>query len=437
MPKTATSATAGCCGEHLLDLGGIDVHAARDDHVRRAIAEIDEAVGVHPADVAEREHAGFEIGARGLLGVAVVDERLGHVAVSRVERADLAGRQPAAVVVHRERFPVWQHAAHRAGMRQPLLRIDQRDDAALGAAPVFDQHGAPPLDHALLHDRRDRRRAVQHEMQRRRAERGALGVGETQQPHEHRRHEMRVVDLALAKELQRARLVPARHHDHRRAVQHVVDREEQRRGVIERTGDEMRPAAVEADHRARAALRLDRRAERRRPRAAHALGLPAGAARVHHRAARRTGGIERRIGRRGERALEFVAGDDHLRGARRARRRRVLRVGDHHARARVRQHVRDLLRPQVAVHRRDPEPRRERADHRLDRLGAIAHQHRDVRRGRQRRARLAASARCGAHDRRVPPSSGAASRRRARLRAARSQRATGSHRHPPPPIAIT
>ncbi len=106
MPKTATSATAGCSASTCSTSAGIDVHAARDDHVRLAIAEIDEAVGVDPADVAERQHAGFEIGARGLLGVAVVDERLGHVAVSRVERAGLTGRQPAAVVVHRERFPV-------------------------------------------------------------------------------------------------------------------------------------------------------------------------------------------------------------------------------------------------------------------------------------------------------------------------------------------
>ena len=74
MPKTPTSATAGMLGEHLLDLGRIDVHAAGDDHVRLAIAEVDEAVGVDPADVAERRARPVRGRRRGLRGVAVVDE---------------------------------------------------------------------------------------------------------------------------------------------------------------------------------------------------------------------------------------------------------------------------------------------------------------------------------------------------------------------------
>ncbi len=154
--------------------------------------------------------------------------------------------------------------------------------------------------------------------------------------------------------------------------------------MIERAGDQMRPAAVESDRGARTPLCVERGTERRGRRAAHALRLSAGAAGVHHRAAGRAGEIERGIECGGERALEFVAGDDHVCRAGRPRSRSVLRIGDHQLRARVREHVRNLFRPQVAIHRRDPQPRGHRADHDFDGLDAIAHQNRDVRTGRER-----------------------------------------------------
>ena len=41
--------------EHILDLRGIDVDAAGDDHVAHPIADVHEALVVHPCDVAHRE----------------------------------------------------------------------------------------------------------------------------------------------------------------------------------------------------------------------------------------------------------------------------------------------------------------------------------------------------------------------------------------------
>jgi hypothetical protein len=40
---TATSRTFGCDEDHVLDLGRVDVLAARDDHVLLAVVDVDEA----------------------------------------------------------------------------------------------------------------------------------------------------------------------------------------------------------------------------------------------------------------------------------------------------------------------------------------------------------------------------------------------------------
>src|SRR5207244_11606128 len=50
--------------QHVLDLGRLDVDAARDDHVALAIADVDEALVVHPRHVADAQ----PFAAGGLLG---------------------------------------------------------------------------------------------------------------------------------------------------------------------------------------------------------------------------------------------------------------------------------------------------------------------------------------------------------------------------------
>ena len=60
---------------------------------------------------------------------------------------------------------------------------------------------------------------------------------------------------AALDERERLGRVERRHHDHRGPVQQVHDREAERRGVIQRAGDEMRAQAVETEHGAGAAQR--------------------------------------------------------------------------------------------------------------------------------------------------------------------------------------
>ena len=65
-PMHATSATSGWRCEHLLGLGRVDVDATGHDHVGEAVGDEHEPVVVDVADLAEREHAGRDVGFGGL-----------------------------------------------------------------------------------------------------------------------------------------------------------------------------------------------------------------------------------------------------------------------------------------------------------------------------------------------------------------------------------
>ncbi len=267
-------------------------------------------------------------------------------------------------------------------MREPVLRIDQRIHAALGATPVFDQDRPPPLDHAPLHGGRDRCGAVQRLHQLRRVEGRALGLGQPQQAHEHRRHEMHVRDLPTHQEIERLGLVPSGHDQDRRPVRVVIDREHQRRRVIHRPRDQMRPGAIEPDVHPLPRVRDQRLPDRRRRGALHALRSPGGAAGVDHVAAGRRVQIERSRNDRVEHAVEL--GPDAQRRRVRPRLRhtfghsRITLVGYDESRARVPDDVVDLLLGQMPVDRRDPLPSHHGAEQQLDHFDAIAHQQREM-----------------------------------------------------------
>jgi hypothetical protein len=284
--------------EHLLDLRRVDVHAARDDRVRAAIDEVHVSVAVDATDVAEGERAVLPVDPGGLLGIAVVleDPRPGPVA--GIEETRLAGRQTASLLVDGEDLVTWHGPADGARVREPVGGVDERADASLGAPPVLDEPLAPPGDHAPLDAGRDRGGAVQHEVEPRCGEALADLGRKPQQPHEHRGHHVRVPHLALPDQLERVLLLPARHDHDRRAIRVVVDREEQRRRVVERPGHEVRAAAVEAEGRASRAGVREPLGQRGGTPSLHAPGPAGGAARVDHRAAGGSRGIRRSVGSR-------------------------------------------------------------------------------------------------------------------------------------------
>ena len=92
-PNTATSTTFGWVDEHVLGLLRVDVHAAGDDHVRLAVGEVEEAVVVEVADVAERRPALRVARALRLLRVVVVLELAAALEVDGARLADAAARR--------------------------------------------------------------------------------------------------------------------------------------------------------------------------------------------------------------------------------------------------------------------------------------------------------------------------------------------------------
>src|SRR6266540_6797521 len=152
----------GMVDELVLDLGRVDVDAAGDDHVDFAIAQVQIAVLVEVADVADRR-VFAALGPRGLVRVLVV---LQAAASDAVHRADLADWQHVAVLVHDHNLVVAARLADRTRFTQPLVRENNCAANALGRVVVLVQNRAPPLDHASLDFGRTWRCTVDHVAQR-------------------------------------------------------------------------------------------------------------------------------------------------------------------------------------------------------------------------------------------------------------------------------
>jgi hypothetical protein len=271
---------AGCRCRDVLDLGRVDVHAARDDHVALAVADVDEPLGVDPGHVAD----GHPLSARGLRGrgrvlVVLVEDA---VVAPDEQLARRAGRPRPALVVEHGDLDAGGGAAAGTRLAQHVLRTEHGVDTELRGAVELVEHRTEHLDDLLLHAHRaggggdDDRPHRPHVVARAHGGRQVDDALEQRGRHERRRAP---VALDLAQGVLRIELA---HHDHR-APDHVrVEREAARRRVVERTRDQVDVRGVQAvegaearqhggrvGHAAPGALRLARRARRVNHRAAH------------------------------------------------------------------------------------------------------------------------------------------------------------------------
>src|SRR5437016_82674 len=138
----------GVAVQGVLDLRGIDVHAGRDDHVALAVADIVEAVGIHPRDVAHRVPlAATHLPGR--LGVLVVlVEDVGETL--DVELARLAHGQGPAVVVEERDLPARGGLPARSGLPEDVLRSEDGVHRQLGRAVELVESRPEVGDHRLL-----------------------------------------------------------------------------------------------------------------------------------------------------------------------------------------------------------------------------------------------------------------------------------------------
>ena len=231
--------------QEVLGLLRVDVHAARDDHVRLAVGEEQVAVLVDVADVADRRPGAGGVAALGRLGVVVV---VGEVrGAVEPDRAGGAGRHLLAVVVEDQQRPE-DRRADRARVGQPLLAVAEREAVGLGGAVVLDELGTEPVDHRLLHRHRARRGGVDDDLQRRQVVAPAHVLGQLEHPAEHRRHDLRVGD-PVALDGGEVLLGVEALHDHRRRAEAQRARHRRLRGrVVDRRRRQVHHPLAHAEH---------------------------------------------------------------------------------------------------------------------------------------------------------------------------------------------
>jgi hypothetical protein len=353
--------------DHLLDLPGVHVLTAGDDHVLLPVDDVEEPLFVPPGHVTRLEPPAVE---RRLGPLLVAPVALEHLLGLDHDLTDDTGR----ALVHRVVDDLDVGQAHRRAARgqevlltvdRPdvdLLRVDQHVAAQFGHPEPGVDDRPEPFDRRLEHLHRHRRRSVADVAQRRQVVVVDLRV--LQQEVEHRRRQRRRGDPVTLDELhEQLRLVRLHQHDEPAAQVHQRDRVP--RDVTERKGEEVPIVGLR--------LVLDHRLEDGRDQVAmgehRPLREPGGSARVDQpggvvlvdldrRARRRAGGHQLGVGDRPVR----VTADHHDvldrrdRGQLRADLLEERLLDDEHPRLGVAEDPRPFLGVQPVVQERQRHP---------------------------------------------------------------------------------
>src|SRR6185312_9206896 len=143
------------------DLCRIDVRAAADDEVGAAIRDVQVALGIDAAEIAE----GFPFAARLGLRTEVVVGRAQAAGWPEIDLADLARRHIVARFVENPHARARRQPADRAAMLEPVATADDRRADRLGTGVDLPHAIRPqPFDPLLLEPRRARSRNVTDEL---------------------------------------------------------------------------------------------------------------------------------------------------------------------------------------------------------------------------------------------------------------------------------
>ena len=128
---------------------GVNVDAPGNDHVGLAVRQIQVAVGVDVADIAQRcpvvvnrMRGGFGFVWR----IVVLEAALWLL---EIHHALIANRQLDAVFVTDAQYAVYG-ASNRTRMGEPFLRADDRRTITLSACVILPKNGPPPAHHLVL-----------------------------------------------------------------------------------------------------------------------------------------------------------------------------------------------------------------------------------------------------------------------------------------------
>ena len=154
----------GVPDQHVLDLARVDVHAARDDHVRHAVGEEQVALVVDVADVAERASSPRSSQASAVFSLSPWYSKRCDDSNQIWPASPSGSSLPSSSTTC---DGAEQRLADRTRVREPVLGADVAEAAALAARVVLVQDRAEPLDRAALHVGRARRGGVHDHLQAR------------------------------------------------------------------------------------------------------------------------------------------------------------------------------------------------------------------------------------------------------------------------------
>src|SRR5580693_1291578 len=133
--------------QYRLDFGGIDIDAARDNHVGGPVARVEPSLGVQVADVPDRDELADPARVRVLRVIVVFEYRA--VRRAEIDAPGYAGGAVIAVDVEYLQLHSGPWLADRPRMGQPVAGVHHRT-GDLRAAEVLAEDGPPPFDHLLL-----------------------------------------------------------------------------------------------------------------------------------------------------------------------------------------------------------------------------------------------------------------------------------------------
>ncbi len=149
----------GVLQQHGLDVAGVDVEAAGDDHVLLAVAQHDEAIGIHLAHIAAADKAlaagADPLGLAGLVGLAVVARH--HAGRAADDLALRTLGQLLALFVDKAQIGVRPGAADGVQLVGELVAVQLAAHAPFGHAVVLDQAAGPAAQHLGLERGLERR----------------------------------------------------------------------------------------------------------------------------------------------------------------------------------------------------------------------------------------------------------------------------------------
>jgi len=148
-----------------LDFGRIDVHSARNDHVRAAVVEVEETVVIEVADVADVE-VSVHLHCGPLVRIAVVGEVRQNRRRPQVDASRFAFWQQISVLGVDPDVGVFDRPSDGAGVREPVSAVARHAGTGFGAAVILTDDRPKPVDNASFDFGRAWRSGVRDGLQR-------------------------------------------------------------------------------------------------------------------------------------------------------------------------------------------------------------------------------------------------------------------------------